>query len=563
MQIETVRKAVNQILANEEAFAVEQREIRGVSYTTFKNAPDSVRELLGFCLQHGDIDFLVYEDERCSFLEFHRNTVRLAHLLVDDYDVKPGDHVALSMRNVPEYPMLFMAIASIGAVPVFLNSWWTTQELEYGFDDCGARLAFVDQPRADNMQPFAKRCGIETVVVRTGAAEKVPEFWSLFDSHASDTLPDVTIHPDDDFAVLYTSGTSGQPKGVVLTHRSAVNAVMSWLFGVRLAELTGTSPPPTIDADGNPYRPCSMITTPFFHISATHPGFLLSLWMGLKAVTMYKWDPVRAVELIEREKVSRFSCVPTMSAELITTAKAMGKKLESLRTVDSGGAKRPAAQVAQIAENLPHVAPGNGFGMTETGGPGIGIRAQFYIDNPDASGRVQQPLMEMRIVDENDNDVAVGEVGELLLKSVCNMRCYLNKEEATAEALRDGWLYTGDLAKVDESELVTIVDRKKDIIIRGGENIACTEVQAVIHDHPDVAEAAVFPIPDERLGEDVGSCVYLRPGARVSEDELKAFLRSHMSSFKVPKKIWFRETPLPRGATEKIDRLALKAEYVR
>ena len=457
--------------------------------------------------------------------------------------------------------MLFMAVASVGAVPVFLNSWWTTQELEYGFDDCGARLAFVDQPRADNMQPFAGRRGIETVVVRTAAMEKATDFWDLFDTDAGDELPDVAIDPDDDFAVLYTSGTSGHPKGVVLTHRSAINAVMSWIFGVRLAEMTGTSPAPTIDADGNPYRPCAMITTPFFHISATHPGFMLSLWMGLKAVTLYKWDPVRAVELIEREKVSRFSCVPTMSAELIDAAAAMGKNLESLRTIDSGGSKRPAAQVLRIVEQLPHVSPGNGFGMTETGGPGIGMRGQMYLDNPDASGRAQQPLVEMRIIDDDGNDVAVGEVGELLLKSVCNMRCYHNKEEATAEALRDGWLYTGDLARVDENEIVTIVDRKKELIIRGGENISCNEVQAALHVHPDVVEAAAFAIPDERLGEDVGSCAYLRPGAKITEDELKAFLGSQLSKHKIPKKIWFRDSPLPRGATEKVDNRAIRAEY--
>jgi len=209
---------------------------------------------------------------------------------------------------------------------------------------------------------------------------------------------------------------------------------------------------------------------------------------------------------------------------------------------------------------VPHALPGTGFGMTETNGVGIGMRGQLYQDNPDAAGRLQPPLFEMRIVDDDDKDLPVGEVGELLLKSAANMRCYLNQEEETAKALRDGWLYTGDLVRVDENGMITLVDRKKDIIIRGGENISCSEIHAALHLHPSVAEAAVFSIPDERLGEAVGSCVYLRPGADLSEEDLKEFLGPHIAAFKVPNRIWFRDTPLPRGATEKTDRLALRKE---
>jgi acyl-CoA synthetase (AMP-forming)/AMP-acid ligase II len=372
----------------------------------------------------------------------------------------------------------------------------------------------------------------------------------------------VDIDPDDDFAVMYTSGSADHPKGVVMTHRGAISAIQSWIFGVRVADLMGWAPAPTIDADGKPYQPCTIVTTPFFHVSASHAGFLLALWIGMKVVLLYKWDPRRAVELVEQEKVSRFGCVPTMSAELIEAAAAMGRTMGSLRTIDSGGAKRPSAQLKEIAERVPHALPGTGFGMTETNGIGIGMRGAMYLDNPDAAGRLQPPLLEMKIVDDDDVEVLVGEVGELVLKGVNNMRCYLNQPEETAKALRDGWLYTGDLAKVDEHGMVTIVDRKKDMIIRGGENISCSEVQAALHHHPDVAEAAVFSIPDERLGEAVGCCVYLRSGAESSEHDLQEFLRSHIALHKIPKKIWFRDTPLPRGATEKADRLAIRAEYV-
>lgn len=315
-----------------------------------------------------------------------------------------------------------------------------------------------------------------------------------------------------------------------------------------------------MDSDGEPYQACSILTTPFFHVSGTHAGFLLGIWSGQKLVILHKWDPRQTVKLIDREKVSRFGGVPTMSAELSEAASAMGSTLDSVRIIDAGGAKRPPAQVKLLSEKFPHAMLGNGFGMTETNGLGIGLRGQAYVDQPDATGRLQQPLQDMRLVDDNDRDVPVGEVGELVLKSAANMRCYLNQEEETAKVLRDGWLYTGDLARIDEHGIITLVDRKKDMIIRGGENISCTEVQASLYLHPGVAEAAVFSIPDERLGETVGACVQLGAGTDVTEGELKVFLESRIAAFKVPKKIWFRDSPLPRGATEKIDHLALRAE---
>ena len=562
MRFDCTEDAIKHVASSEEIFALERRDIRGVTFTTFKNGPRTLRDYLVLCLRHGDRDFLVYEDERYSFSEVHAAIQKLSKALVTDFGVKPGERVGLLMRNCPEYPMLFMAIACAGAVPVFLNSWWTSQELEYAFAKCEAKLAFVDEPRSANLDPFAEALGVRQVLARTATMDKVQSFWDIIDTRDETVLPDVKIDPDDDFCVMYTSGSSGHPKGVVLTHRSAVSAIQSWLFSIQVSNLMGWAPNPPIDDDGNAYQPCTMITTPFFHISATHAGFLLALWIGMKAVIMSKWAPARAVELIDREQVSRFACVPTMSAELLEAAAKMGSKLRSLRTIDSGGAKRPANQVAEIAARVPHAMPGTGFGMTETGGPGIGMRGEPYLQNPEAAGRLQPPLMEMRIVDDEDKEVSVGEVGELVLKSVTNLRCYLDEPQATSEALRDGWLYTGDLARADEEGVITIVDRKKDMIIRGGENISCSEVSAALHLHPNVIEGLVFSIPDDRLGEKVGACVYLSANCTTTEEELKDFLVPHLASFKIPKKIWLRDAPLPRGATEKIDRLAVRAEYL-
>ncbi len=561
MNIELIHKTISEIVDQQELFHLEEKTIRGVRFKTFANGPKNIRDLVDLCLSHGDLDFLVYENERYSFEQFHKYTQRLATVLVRNFNVKKGDRIGLLMRNVPEYPMLFLALGSVGAIPVFLNSWWTAKELEYGFMDSGAKIAFVDQARSYNMAPFADKLGIRRVVVRTESMEKNKEFWGQIESKAGAPL-DIPIDPEDDFAIMYTSGSSGHPKGVVMTHRSAVSAIQTWFFSYYLSDRLGLLPDPTIDQEGNPYQPATMVTTPLFHISATHAGVMLAIWFGLKVVLIHKWDPKKAVELIETEKVSRFACVPTMSAELIRAANEMNCKMESLRTIDSGGAKRPASQVADIARNVPHAMPGTGFGMTESGGIGIGMRGALYVEHPHSAGRLQPPLLEMRIVDEEDKEVPVGEVGELVMKSVCNMRCYLNKPEETAKALQNGWLYTGDLAKIDHNEIITIVDRKKDMIIRGGENISASEIQAALLAHNDILEAAAFAVPDERLGEDVACCVLLQEGAELSELQIREFLRKSLATFKIPKNIWFRDLPLPRGATEKIDRLAIRAEYV-
>ncbi|MEO0548438.1 MAG: AMP-binding protein [Pseudomonadota bacterium] len=554
----TAAEAVQHIVSTEEAFALEETDIRGITYRTFKNAPQHLRDLMATCLEHGEADFLVFEDERYSFNDFYEQTNRLAQALRHDLGVQKGDRVAIVMRNYPEYLMAMMAITAIGGVVVFLNSWWTTEELEYGFTDSEAKLAFVDTQRADAMQPFVDQMGIRRIMVRSDVTDGTIGYQDLLARSPSADLPDTEIHTDDDMAVMYTSGSTGHPKGVVQTHRGAISAVMSWLIGVRIAEVLGTAPEPPADENGEPYQTSGLITTPMFHVSATHACFLVGLASGAKIIMMYKWNAREAVELIEREKVSRFFGVPTMSADLIQAADEMGSSLTTLRSVEAGGAKRPAAQVGKIAKAVPHAQPSTGFGMTETNALGIGMRGQDYIDRPGATGRLYPPLQDMMIVDDKGAEVANGTVGELIIKSPANMRCYLNKPEATAETLKDGWLYTGDLAMVDDEGIVTIVDRKKDMIIRGGENISCLEVDAALHMHPDVAEAAVFSVPHERLGEVVGAGVMLKPGKTLSEDAFKAFLQPHLASFKVPEQIWFLSEPLPRGGTEKTDRRALR-----
>lgn len=560
MSFATAAEAVAHIVTTEDMFALEETEIRGITYKTFKNAPAHLGEVMALTAEYDDLEFLVFEQERYTYAAFREHTYRLAQALIHEAGIKKGDRVAIVMRNYPEYLMLMMAITSIGGVVVFMNSWWTTDEMEYGFTDSGAKLAFVDGQRTAAMEPFVEKLGIRRIMVRDASVPGTTSYKDLIAAAPSSDAPSVAIHTDDDMAIMYTSGSTGHPKGVVQTHRGAMSAVFSWLMGGVLADAMGTAPPPPLGEDGEPLQVCGLITTPMFHVSATHACFLVGLVSGAKLVMMYKWNAMEAVDLIEREKATRFFGVPTMSADLMEAAATMGKSLSTLRSMEAGGAKRPAAQVGKLAKAIPNAQPSTGFGMTETNALGIGIRGQDYVDRPGAAGRLYPPLQEMKIVDDNGVEVPNGTVGELTLKSAANMRCYLNKPEATAEALKDGWLYTGDLATVDDEGIVTIVDRKKDMIIRGGENISCLEVDAAIHLHPAVAEAAVFSMPHERLGEVVGAGVTLKPGADVSEQDLQAFLKEQLSSFKVPEQIWFRSEPLPRGGTEKTDRRALRIE---
>ncbi len=546
-------EAIDHVLRNDPRFSIGQTRIWGNPFTVFTNAPDNLQALLKEAVgNYPSRDFLIYQDERWTYSEFAAEVNRAAHMLTSELSVQPGDRIALAMRNYPELAILLMAIVSIGAVVVPLNAWWSGEELAFAVRDSDVRLVFADGDRYAALRPQVNAHPVTLIGVRDATSAPL-QYADLLSRSSDESWPEAVVAPDDDFAVLYSSGSSGRPKGVLLTHRGAISSIHSWRMVEEVAALM--FPEAAANLAG---LPAYLIVTPLFHVTALHSMFLRGLALGARLVLMYKWDPEEAVAIVEREQITRFVGVPTQSAELGRTAEKLGVALNSLDTVGSGGAKRPAAEVLQLAQRFPGAKIATGWGMTETNSLGILLSGPEYVDNPDAAGRLTPPLQEMRIVDEAGNDVPAGDVGELVVRSPANMRGYLNLPEETRESLRDGWLYTGDLARVDESGLIYIVDRKKSIIIRGGENISCLEVEGALHQHPAIAEACVFPVADDRLGEIVGAAVYVQEGYDMDQASIRDFLKERLAAFKVPERIWLWHTPLPKGGTGKLDRKVLQ-----
>lgn len=554
----TIDQAVHHVTTTNPTFMVGTADIRGVQYPVFENIPPHIRALMQTSREiqgDGAAEYIVYQDERWSYDEFCRETNKMAHVLQDELGVHQGDPVAIALRNCPEMVILTAAIASIGAVIVFVNAWWTTQELDYALKDSGAKTIFADAKRVERVLPLAKAADLRLVGVRDGEDLTNLRYSVLRDAMNDDSWPTVDIHTDDDFAVMYSSGTTGQPKGVVQTHRGALSSVFTWLMQAVMAPLLD---PPEEGAPPAP-RPAVLVVTPLFHVTASHSLFLLSMPAGAKFVMLPKWDAENAVNVIRDEEITRFMGVPTQSADLMTKAMQMNEPLPSLDFLGAGGAKRPAAQVSELADLFPNAKVATGWGMTETNANGIGMSGADYVARPGSAGKLYPPIQQLKFLDDDGQEVATGVLGEITVKSVCNMRCYLNKPEETNEIFQDGWLRSGDLGMIDKDGFVTIVDRKKNIIIRGGENIACLDVEGAIHHHPAVAEACAFSVPDDRLGEIVGASIQLKPDMTLTADDLRKSLGDHIAHFKIPQHIWFQGDPLPRVATDKIDRRAARA----
>ena len=519
-------------------FEMEEVDIRGVPTRTWKNAPRNLRAVMDMSMAHGDAVFLVYEDERTTFGEHHRIACTLAHRLRDRFGVVQGDRVAIIMRNLPEWVMAFWAATLAGAIAVPLNAWWSGEELHYGLEDSGSKVAFVDTERAERIRPFLGGLrDLGAVIVADehriapagpplsadeppGGSAPVAEWpFPLAVGEVDDAAspPELTIDPEDDATIFYTSGTTGRPKGAVGTHRNMVT----------------------------------------------------NLAAGGKIVMMHHFDPERALQLIEREKIGTFGGVPAMVMQVLDSPNFAKYDTSSVRGVSYGGAPAPPDLVRRIREAWPVGQPSNGYGLTETSSVTSMNSGGDYVAKPESVGP-PVPVCDVAVVpedfaeDEPDDSVPRGPDvrGELWIKGPNVVRGYWNRPDETAKTFTRGWLHTGDVARLDDDNFIYIVDRAKDMIIRGGENVYSVQVEAALFEHPAVADCAVIGVPDPTMGEEVGAVVVLRPGAKVTADELALHVKARLAGFMVPTRVWFRSEPLPRNPQGKVLKRALRDEVL-
>ncbi len=526
--------------------------VHGRPCAVFKNIV-TLREL--FESTRSNNVFLVYNNERYTFEETWQRASQIGTLLVDRYGIAKGDRVAISMRNFPEWVMCFNAITSIGAVAVAMNSLWLTEEMEYGLTDSGAKVLFADQERLDRLAPIQENLSVDVVAVREQKplADGVQSLSALLANTAACDMP--TQQPDihDRATILYTSGSTGHPKGAVSSHLNVMSAIWSWeLDGQIGAKLAGNPTPQTPK-----HQIAVLLGVPLFHATGSHAVMLSSYKPQRKIVSMYKWDSEEAARLIEEEKIASFVGPAAMTGDLVEVAARTRRGLSSLVSVGGGGAPRAPEQVRNIRKTFSKAMPGTGWGMTETNAIGTGIGGQDYLDRPGSSGRCAS-IMSLRILDEEGHEVAAGERGELQITGSTIIEGYWQRPDADAEAFDGTWLRTGDVAYLDEDGFLYIVDRIKDLVIRGGENIGCAEVEAALMEHPSVIEASVYAVPDERLGEEVGATVYT-PGG-VEEADLRAFLADQVARFKIPRYLNLTSDPLPRIASGKINKRQMREE---
>lgn len=550
-------------------FEMAEEVVRGVKLRVWKNAPSSLRELFETGRAHGDLEYLIFEEERISYEVHYRAVAKLAHDLVAR-GVRKGDRVAIVMRNYPEWSVAFWASVVIGAVSVPLNAWLTGPELEYGLNDSGSRVAIVDGERAERLREHmgAMTELSDLIVVRPGGT--LPEgaiAWDDIVATPGDLdglpdrrLPDIDIHPEDDATIFYTSGTTGKPKGALGTHRNILTNLVSLGIAPTRAFLRRGEAPPAPDPDG-PKR-AFLLSVPFFHATGCHSILVPNLAAGGKIVMMYKWDPEEALRLIEKEKIAAFGGVPAMVWQVLESPNFDQFDLSSVESVSYGGAPSAPELVTRIKQAFPKVSPGNGYGLTETSSVTTQNSAEDYQNRPSSAGPAV-PVCDLKVVDTENREVSLGDVGELLIRGPNVVKGYWNKPEATAESIdADGWFRSGDLVRMDEEGFVFILDRAKDMLIRGGENIYCVEIEDVLYAHPDVMDAAIIGIPHKVLGEEVGAVVQVTEGSSVGEAELQGHVRAQLAAFKVPIKVEIRNEPLPRNANGKILKTQLRDELL-
>ena len=543
------------ITAPGQMFETRSVERRGVAMPAFVNAPPSLAHYFAhFVAQHKDALFIVDGDQRLTFGEIYEAAARVADGLAARHGMKKGDRVAIAARNSANWIAAYMGILMGGGCASLLNGWWTGEELAFGIDLCECSIVLADRQRAERLSGVQHGAKLVIFDHDGPPAVGLEPVWGEGDT-ATRMLGE--LGPDDLATILYTSGSTGSPKGAYSDHLGKVSAVMNYIAQtatiVQLFTEKGEMPS---------VQPSALVNVPLFHVTGEVPVFLQSFAMGRKLVLMPKWDATEALRLLESEQITYFVGVPLMSYELATHPDRAKYDLSACKTFAGGGAPRPPEHVNQIKEAFSEGFPALGYGLTETNGVGCGNLNENYLAKPGSTGTASKPLVDLAILDDAGNPVPQGEVGEISMRSACNFLGYWHNEEATEAAFTaDAYFRTGDLGYLDADDYLFIVDRKKDIIIRGGENIACIEVEQEIYAHPNIAECSVFGLPDDRFGEVVAAVYLSKDGRDVDPEDLKEFLAERLARFKIPQYLWQVTDALPRLGTEKIDKRALRTKY--
>lgn len=544
--------------------------VDGVTMKLYANAPATIRDILLMTdAEYCDRDFLIFEDERITY---HTNMLAVQHLakaLRETYGLQKGDRVAIVMRNYPQWPVAFLAALSIGAIATPMNSWWTSDELEYGLSFAGVKLAIVDGQIFERLRGSLEKLPElkHIIVARDADGEHNDPRVSVLEGIIGDSkswpglkdigLPDVDLATEDSATIMYTSGTTGKPKGALATHRAIIANMYNSISCAARMYLRRGEPVPEQDLS---IQRAALLSVPFFHATGSFSVLIPTMLRGDKIVTMFKWDAGLALPIIENEKITSIGGVPAIAWQVLEHPDREKYDLSSIEVVSYGGAPSPPELVATIKKRFPDAEPGNGWGMTETCATVTLNMGPDYVYRADSAG-APPPAVELKVCDPDGKEVGAGDVGELWCKSPSNCKMYWNRPDATAEAFRDGWVVTGDLARLDEEGFLFLVDRAKDMLIRGGENIYCIEVENALYDHPAVMDASVVGIANKILGEEVGAVVQLKPGTAASEDELRAHVANQLAAFKVPVEIQFQTDPLPRNANGKILKPELRARF--
>lgn len=551
-------EAVQTLTQTGAPFETREIEIDGITYSVFNNAPSTMLDIYQQSKQFGKKDFIVYEGERWNFDDLFNHADSLGHALVNAYQIKKGDRVAIAMRNYPEWMSAYIAITSIGGIAVLLNSWGSRTELTFALEDSGSRLLFCDQARFDLTNDYLVSSGMNAIIARVENNSLPPYATGVSSLLAPNSMPFVKVETHDAAMMMYTSGTTGKPKGAVSSHRALTQALTS--FDCTSAASAMINPKAIGAMIEKGFEPVQILTVPLFHVSGLYAVFLTALKAGRKIVMMFKWDAKRALEYVETERVTMLNAAPSMVLEFLEHPSFDNHDTQSLAGIGGGGSATTPHTAKLMCEKIPNCYPGTGWGLTETNAVGASLSGEPFHYQPKSSGFLH-PTVKVRVLDSERRELPEGEPGELWVKSATLIKSYWNRPDANSEDFSEGWFNSGDIGYFDQEGYLFLSDRAKDMVIRGGENIYPAEIEAAISDHDEILEVAAFGIPDEKLGEQLAVAVVSRDASTLSEANVKQYAASHLAKFKVPHHVWVRDEPLPRNPAGKILKKDLKEHY--